>query len=119
MITKRLMRAELCMHICRAKERKAAAVAQHLPPSRHPDAIIKERTKTDLAALYRLNGDSNPLHIDPQFAAAAGFQQPILHGLCTFGISTKHVIKAFGQNSSRSVKSIKVLTATYLASLLS
>ena len=94
---------------CRVKERKAAAIAQNTPPQRAPDVVTKEQTDTNLAALYRLNGDSNPLHIDPPFAAAAGFQRPILHGLCTFGISAKHVIKAFGLSHSRTMRSIKVM----------
>ena len=42
------------------------------PPDRAPDASIKEKTTSSQAALYRLNGDYNPLHIDPQFAAIAG-----------------------------------------------
>lgn len=98
-----------CFCKCRPKARKAAAIAQNAPPQRQADAVIREKTGADQAALYRLNGDSNPLHIDPEFAAAAGFRQPILHGLCTFGISCKHVIKAFGHDNSTAVKSIKVI----------
>ena len=94
---------------CRPKARKAAAIAQNIPPQRQADAVIREKTGADQAALYRLNGDSNPLHIDPEFAAAAGFRQPILHGLCTLGISCKHVIKAFRHDHPTAVKSIKVI----------
>ena len=91
--------------------RAAAATAANRPPQRLPDAVIEERTSADLAALYRLNADYNPLHIDPAFSSKGGFQDPILHGLCSFGISTKHVMQQFGQNSAATVKNIKVRAA--------
>ena len=94
--------------LCRPKPRKAAAVAVNSIPMRDPDAVLDECIGKDLAALYRLNGDENPLHIDQDFAASGGFPQPILHGLCTFGISGKHVLKAFGGGLPSSMKSIKV-----------
>jgi len=81
----------------------------HLPtPSRKPDAIVEEDTSEDQAALYRLSGDLNPLHIEPNFAAMGGFQRPILHGLCTFGHAVRHVMKQFAENDPARVKSIKV-----------
>ena len=66
---------------------------------REPDSIVEEQTKPDQAALYRLNGDENPLHIDKEFAAVGGFPQPILHGLCTFGVSGKHVLQTFAKGN--------------------
>ncbi|KAG5655216.1 hypothetical protein KAF25_001969 [Fusarium avenaceum] len=65
-------------------------------PDRKPDRVVEEKTSRDQAALYRLNGDRNPLHIDPAASAAGGFKTPILHGLCSFGITTKHVVSSYG-----------------------
>jgi len=61
-------------------------------PDREPDATIDSPTGRDQALLYRLCGDLNPLHVDPAFAAAAGFPRPILHGLCTYGVVCKAVV---------------------------
>ncbi|WFD00928.1 hypothetical protein MYAM1_003684 [Malassezia yamatoensis] len=75
---------------------RGAATAANKPPSRQADKVIREKTTESQAALYRLNGDYNPLHIDPEFAKVGGFKQPILHGLCSFGISGKHVFQTYG-----------------------
>lgn len=56
-------------------------------PIRSPDHSISLTTRTDQAALYRLLGDHNPLHIDADAAKASGFHTPIMHGLCTYGIA--------------------------------
>lgn len=88
--------------------RPAAATAANKPPARQPDAVIEEQTSPDLAALYRLNADYNPLHIDSDFSSEGGFDAPILHGLCTFGISTKHVMKQYAHGEPSRIKSIKV-----------
>ncbi|MDT4929928.1 MAG: hypothetical protein QOF92_2795 [Pseudonocardiales bacterium] len=64
------------------------------PPDREPDAVIVTPTLPQQALWYRLLGDRNPLHSDPEFAAAAGFPRPILHGLCTYGLVCKAVVDA-------------------------
>jgi acyl dehydratase len=61
-------------------------------PERQPDHVITTPTLPQQALLYRLLGDRNPLHSDPQFAAAAGFPAPILHGLGSYGIVAKAVV---------------------------
>ncbi|KIX02297.1 peroxisomal hydratase-dehydrogenase-epimerase [Rhinocladiella mackenziei CBS 650.93] len=72
------------------------ATAVYQPPKRAPDAVVEEKTSEDQAALYRLNGDRNPLHIDPEFSKVGGFKVPILHGLCFFGFSGKHIVQTYG-----------------------
>lgn len=62
------------------------------PPVRPPDREVLRGTREDQALLYRLSGDWNPLHADPGFAARAGFDRPILHGLCSYGIGLKAVV---------------------------
>lgn len=76
-------------------------------PSRSPDVVVKEKTFEDQATLYRLSGDTNPLHIDPSVASMAGFKTPILHGLCTYGIACRHVINSFCPTNPSNVKAIK------------
>ncbi|KAK5138181.1 bifunctional hydroxyacyl-CoA dehydrogenase/enoyl-CoA hydratase fox2 [Meristemomyces frigidus] len=65
-------------------------------PSRAPDAVVEEQTTEEQAAVYRLSGDRNPLHIDPEFSKVGGFKTPILHGLCFFGFAGKAVVKQYG-----------------------
>ncbi|KAH8100086.1 multifunctional beta-oxidation protein [Cristinia sonorae] len=81
----------------RSGKDRGAATAANTPPKRKPDVVVEEKTQTTQAALYRLNADRNPLHILPEFAAIAGFDKPILHGLCSMGIAGKHVVQHFGQ----------------------
>ncbi|KAK1635276.1 short chain dehydrogenase [Colletotrichum phormii] len=82
---------------------RGASTAANKPPSRHPDVVVEEKTTEEQAALYRLSGDYNPLHVDPAFAKMGGFKAPILHGLCFFGVAGKAVYERFGP-----VKNIKV-----------
>jgi len=62
------------------------------PPERAPDAVAESPTMGHQALIYRLSGDKNPLHADPDFAKLGGFDTPILHGLCTYGIVCKAVV---------------------------
>ena len=64
------------------------------PPDRAPDHELTYATRIDQALLYRLSGDRNPLHSDPQYAAKAGFAAPILHGLCTYGFTGRALLHA-------------------------
>lgn len=61
-------------------------------PGRQPDAVISAATTTTTSTLYRLLGDVNPLHVDPDVAIAAGFPRPILHGLCTYAVVCRAVV---------------------------
>ncbi|MFI7099281.1 MaoC/PaaZ C-terminal domain-containing protein [Streptomyces sp. NPDC050161] len=61
-------------------------------PERPADDAVTYRTRTDQALLYRLSGDRNPLHSDPGFATRAGFERPILHGLCTYGFTGRALL---------------------------
>ena len=81
---------------------------ENVAPSRKPDAVVTQKTHPNQALLYRLTGDWNPLHVDPSFAKAFGFAQPILHGLCTFGYAARHVINSFSNGDPRFFKSVKV-----------
>ncbi len=62
-------------------------------PDREPDTRVVMLTRSEQALLYRLSGDRNPLHADPKFAARGGFSRPILHGLCTYGITGRALLQ--------------------------
>jgi acyl dehydratase len=73
---------------------KGEAPALHLTPERAPDVVCDLPTRPEMALLYRLSGDVNPLHAEPAFAKQAGFPRPILHGLATFGVAGHAILKA-------------------------
>jgi acyl dehydratase len=64
----------------------------NIPPERDPDGVVESVTLPQQALLYRLSADKNPLHADPDFAKAAGFDRPIIHGLCSYGIACKAIV---------------------------
>lgn len=66
----------------------------HALPARAPDGVCDLPTRPEMALIYRLSGDVNALHADPEFAKAAGFPRPILHGLATFGVAGHALLKA-------------------------
>jgi acyl dehydratase len=63
-------------------------------PDREPDIQVVYETRPEQALIYRLSGDRNPLHVDPKFAVRGGFSPPILHGLCTYGVTGRALLHA-------------------------
>jgi acyl dehydratase len=61
-------------------------------PDREPDGVIEKTLMPQQALIYRLSGDKNPLHADPEFAKLAGFEPPIIHGLCSYGVVCKAIV---------------------------
>lgn len=76
----------------------------HQVPSRAPDRSIDITTRPDQALVYRLCGDRNPLHSDPEFAKRAGFPRPILHGMCTYGITCRGVLQTYADYDASAFK---------------
>jgi acyl dehydratase len=81
--------------------------APHALPEGSPEAMCDLPTPPNLALLYRLNGDENPLHADPQRAKAAGFDRPILHGAASFGIAARAILRTFADYRPERLKSIE------------
>jgi acyl dehydratase len=81
----------------------------HTAPTRQPDKVLFHKTSPEQGALYRAaSGDLNPLHINPDTAAAAGLPAPILTGTCTLGIAVRHVVEAFCAGDVSKFASVKV-----------
>src|SRR5438874_1345 len=81
---------------------------RNVPPDRPPDKSIAMKTLPQQALIYRLSGDMNPLHADPNFAKIGGFDTPILHGLCTFGHVGRAVLEKFCGNDPARLKDFEV-----------
>ncbi|QJY48041.1 MaoC family dehydratase [Pseudonocardia broussonetiae] len=75
-------------------------------PDRRPDAVTVCATRPEQALLYRLTGDRNPLHTDPAFARRAGFDAPILHGMCTYGFTARALLHEVAGSDPRSFGSM-------------
>ena len=73
-------------------------------PDGEPDYVSEVSTKPDQALIFRLSGDYNPLHSDPNFAKAAGFEKPILHGMCTYGIACRSLVNEICENDASMLK---------------
>ena len=83
---------------------KGKGIPPHRPPRREPDLSCDIDTRADQALLYRLTGDRNPLHVDPARARAIGFERPILHGLCTFGIACRAIMQTICDNDDTLIR---------------
>lgn len=77
-------------------------------PAQPPDYVIDLPTRPEQALLYRLNGDYNPLHSDPDVAAGAGFAGPILHGLCTMGVVGHAILRTLAAHQPERMHSMSL-----------
>ena len=84
------------------------APAPHRIPERAPDAVCDLSTASNAALIYRLSGDYNPLHADPEVARAAGFPRPILHGLCSLGVAGHALLKTVAGYDPARFKSMRL-----------
>lgn len=80
----------------------------HPTPNRAPDAEVALATRPDQALIYRLSGDRNPLHSDPNVARLAGFPRPILHGLCSYGVTCRAVLQTYADYDPSRIKNFDV-----------
>ncbi len=86
---------------------EAPGSAQPLPEL-SPSLTCEIATLSQSALIYRLSGDYNPIHADPEAAAKAGFEAPILHGLCTLGVATRALLSAFANGTPERLKSLSL-----------
>jgi acyl dehydratase len=80
---------------------------KNVAPDRRPDEVVTYDTRPDQALTYRLSGDRNPLHSDPEFAKMAGFETPILHGLCTYGFTGRALLHTLCGSDPAKFKSME------------
>ena len=80
----------------------------HALPDRAPDSSVTLGILARAALIYRLSGDYNPIHADPALARKAGFERPILHGLCTLGVATRAILQACCADQPERLKSLKL-----------
>ena len=80
----------------------------HAIPAGEPDVALDMTTSPQAALLYRLNGDRNPIHADPEAARSARFPQPILHGMCTYGIAAHAILKQFCNYDPQALRELDV-----------
>jgi len=80
----------------------------HALPGREPDLVCDLPTWRHSGLVYRLNGDFNPIHADPAAAAAAGFERPILHGLCTYGIAGHALVRSLCGNDATRLREMNL-----------
>lgn len=86
----------------------SSAPAPHPLPERPAEKTLSLPTLPQAALIYRLSGDYNPIHADPALAAKAGFDRPILHGLCTLAVATRAVLSAYGGDDPARLKALQL-----------
>ncbi|OZI29963.1 3-alpha,7-alpha,12-alpha-trihydroxy-5-beta-cholest-24-enoyl-CoA hydratase [Bordetella genomosp. 10] len=86
----------------------APPAALPAPPERAPDRQVTLRVSPRAALIYRLSADMNPLHADPEVARKAGFERPILHGLCTYGMAARAVVQAWAEGDASRLAQLDV-----------
>lgn len=84
------------------------APTPHPLPERAPDKVVSITTLPQAALIYRLSGDYNPIHADPVLATKAGFERPILHGLCTLAVATRAVLSAYAEEEPARLNALQL-----------